>query len=248
MKHPLDALIAWSAHAPVLSAPRKLVVRAGEYVLRTQKATIIYYQEPERARVFDLISEIKKVDRMLFGITPNEAYQIYSAVRSTSKLRGDIAEVGVFRGGSARIICEARANKPVHLFDTFEGLPDSEPLDWNTRDRTHYERGQFAASLDSVRNYLKPYRDVHFYKGYFPDTAGPVRDRTFSFVHLDVDTLKSTRGCLEFFYERMETGGVIISHDYSTAAGVRKAFDEFFVDKPEPVIELAGSQCMAMKV
>jgi hypothetical protein len=45
----------------------------------------------------------------------------------------------------------------------------------------------------------------------------------------------------------MTTGGVILSHDYITAPGVQKAFDEFFVDKPEPVVETAGSQCMVVK-
>jgi len=35
----------------------------------------------------------------------NEAYQIFMAVKNTRKIKGDIAEVGVYRGGSARIIC-----------------------------------------------------------------------------------------------------------------------------------------------
>ena len=41
------------------------------------------------------------------------------AVKATRKLSGDIAEVGVYRGGSAMIICEAKGNKKLHLFDTF---------------------------------------------------------------------------------------------------------------------------------
>jgi hypothetical protein len=48
----------------------------------------------------------------------------------------------------------------------------------------------------------------------------------------------------------MSTGGIIIAHDYGhlISAGVRKAIDEFFADKPEPVIELCGSQCLVVKV
>ena len=75
-----------------------------------------------------------------------------------------------------------------------------------------------------------------------------MQDRTFSLVNLDVDTYESTKQCLLFFYNRMSTGGIIISHDYLTAPGVQKAFDEFFSDKPEPVIETAGSQCLVVKV
>jgi hypothetical protein len=74
-----------------------------------------------------------------------------------------------------------------------------------------------------------------------------VKDRQFSLVNFDVDTYESTKKCLEFFYPRMNPGGVILSHDYITAPGVQKAFDEFFVDKPEPVVETAGSQCIVIK-
>ena len=62
------------------------------------------------------------------------------------------------------------------------------------------------------------------------------------------DTYESTRSCLEFFYPRMNRGGIILSHDYINAAGVRKAFDEFFSDKSEPIIEMSGTQCLIVKL
>ena len=48
----------------------------------------------------------------------------------------------------------------------------------------------------------------------------------------------------------MNKGGIIMSHDYFYAEGVRKAFDEFFSDKPEPIIELPSTytQCLIVKV
>lgn len=57
---------------------------------------------------------------------------------------------------------------------------------------------------------------------------------------------QSILDCLEFFYPRMSHGGIILSHDY-TFKGVKRAFDEFFKDKPEVVIKLFGSQCMVVK-
>jgi len=173
-----------------------------------------------------------------------EAYHIYMAVKTTQKIPGDIAEVGVYRGGSAKIICSAKGEKALHLFDTFEGLPKVDDIDmvW-----PFYE-GKFAASFESVRDYLKENKNVHFYKGIFPETAGPVKDKVFSLVNLDVDCYESTKQSLEFFYPRMSRGGVIISHDYITAPGVKKAFDDFFAGKEEPVLETAGSQCLVVKV
>jgi len=173
-----------------------------------------------------------------------EAYYIFMTVKRTQKVPGDIAEVGVYKGGSAKIICSAKGDKHLHLFDTFEGLPKVDDIDmvW-----PFYE-GKFAANYDSVKAYLKDDSNVHFYKGIFPDTSDPVRDKTFSMVNLDVDCYESTKLCLEFFYSRMSKGGIILSHDYITAPGVKKAFDDFFDSLPEPVLETAGSQCLVVKV
>src|SRR5690606_12688497 len=119
------------------------------------------------------------------------------------------AEVGCYEGGSARLLCEVRNGKPLHLFDTFSGLPKS-----TGKDRSLYigkekrNRKQYACSLESVQTYLKDYSNVHFYQGMFPQTAGPVEGAKFSFVHLDVDLYESTKNSLEFFYSRMTSGGI----------------------------------------
>jgi hypothetical protein len=89
---------------------------------------------------------------------------------------------------------------------------------------------------------------VQYYPGLFPATAEAVAACRFSFVHLDVDLYESTRAALEFFYPRMSSGGIILSHDYVIADGVRKAFDEFFAHKAETVLELTGNQCLVVKL
>ena len=42
----------------------------------------------------------------------------------------------------------------------------------------------------------------------------------------------------------MNHGGVLLSHDYINHEGVKKAFDEFFEKKQEPIIEMSGTQCL----
>lgn len=197
------------------------------------------WQAPE---TLNLIKQIKAETEM--GLLDPEAYQICITTRKTEKITGDVAEVGVYKGGSAKLICET-TKKPVHLFDTFEGLPDLSRLD----NPEQFKKGDYSVPFESVKNYLKNYPNVHFYKGLFPSTAGPIKNKTFSFVHLDVDLYESTLDCLEFFYPRMNKGGVIISHDYPGAKGVKKAFDEFFGGKPEMIISSTGcNQCLVIKV
>ena len=158
-----------------------------------------------------------------------------------------MAEIGVYRGASARLMLEADPKRSLHLFDTFEGLP--EPADTDTEFRNgQFTKGQFACPLDEVKAYVGSSSQVSFYQGFFPQTAGPVEGQRFSFVHTDVDLYASTKSVLEFFYERMIPGGIIISHDFNSCQGPYKAITEFFHDKPEPVIELPGDQAMIVKV
>lgn len=173
---------------------------------------------------------------------PTEMVQIHHCVSSVKRREGDFAEVGVYAGGSARMVCEIKGDRALHLFDTFEGLPEP-----TFADSSSMRKKMYTATFDLVKTYLGGYKNVFFYPGMFPETAGPVVNKSFAFVHLDVDLYRSTLECLKFFYPRMVGGGIILSHDYSSLAGVKKAFDEFFADKVESVIELSTSQCVVVK-
>jgi len=95
---------------------------------------------------------------------------------------------------------------------------------------------------------LQAFPNVFYHKGIFPHSVKKVpENEMFSFAHFDVDLYESTLGCLNFFYPRMNPGGVMLSHDYSILHGVRKAFEEFFEDKIEELIELPSTQCMVVK-
>lgn len=175
-------------------------------------------------------------------LSGNEAFTVFSLARSQAGREGEMAEVGVYQGVSAKLISLASGGATLHLFDTYEGLPEVEDHEFDRMRKGHY-----AASLPSVQAHLAGRPDVHFHPGLFPGTAGPVADRRFSFVHLDVDLKSSTLACLDFFYPRMVPGGIILTHDYSYLDGVRAAFAEFLVGRPERPIELPTSQAMLVR-
>lgn len=245
MKKIIKFIIKWLGTTKLLSIPREYVDRILAYYYSSNGKFICNLTDFQNLRStvgIDLIKQIKSEADML--LTDQEAYLIHTTVKKTEKIEGDVAEVGVYKGGSAKLIREA-TKKPLHLFDTFEGLPKLCAKD----DARQFQKGSYSASFESVKKYLINYPNVHFYKGLFPATAEPAKGKKFSFVHLDVDIYESTLNCLKFFYPRMSRGGGIISHDYSNSKGVKKAFDEFFEDKPEIIIEpFATSQCLIVKV
>jgi hypothetical protein len=174
------------------------------------------------------------------------ACQILIAVRAARRLDGAMAEAGVFRGGSARLICHAKGEAPLHLFDVFETLQgDAAGASGDAaavRDHfkaTHGRRG-------AVETLLSPYPDVHIHAGVFPDTAVAVADERFAFVHLDLDLPGATRAALDFFHPRLVPGGILIGDDYADRA-VREVFGTFFADRPDTVIELPWGQVMVVR-
>ncbi len=179
-------------------------------------------------------------------VNQRRCFMLYQLAKHATGINGDVAEIGVYKGGTAKLISKtvAKNNKTVHLFDTFSGMPETD----TTKDL--HKEGDFSdASLDSVKSYLNDCSNVCFYEGLFPDTAAPVSDLQFCFVHIDVDIYKSVMDCCKFFYPRMVSGGIMIFDDYGfkTCPGAKKAVDEFFSDKPEFPCRLSTGQCFVAK-
>ncbi len=199
MKKFIKKVMKWLGTTKILSIPRRCLERILVIYFKSKDVVLISIN-PDSSGALRLIRQIKQEVDMALGDL--EAYQIYTAVKKTEKIKGEIAEVGVYKGGSAKLICEA-TKKQVHIFDTFEGLPEISEYD-NPKE---FKKEDFFASLESVKNYLKNYSNISFYKGFFPSTAEPIKNKIFSFVHLDVDIYESTLDCLKFFYPRMQGGG-----------------------------------------
>ena len=143
----------------------------------------------------------------------------------TDDVPGEIAELGVYQGGSARFLARAFPKRRCILFDTFSGIPFK-------GDSDKHNTGDFGdTSLDAVKRTLSDCLNVEFAPGIFPATAEPYKDETFALVYLDADQYQSTKDGLEFFWPRMSPGGVIALDDYlwPNCPGVKQALDEFGV-------------------
>ncbi len=157
-----------------------------------------YGAHPSRADALRSFETIR-AERQ-FVLRPSEACQLISVLQATQRIPGDIAEVGVAYGASAKLITQYAGDRTVHLFDTFGGLPAPQAVD--NEYQMQFRVGDYACSLADVTAYINS-AQCRFYPGLFPETAGPVADQRFSFVHLDVDLYESTKAGLEFFYPRM---------------------------------------------
>jgi len=59
---------------------------------------------------------------------------------------GEIAEVGTALGGSARLIAEYAGDRQIHVFDTFEGLPEPREQDRQFAEGQYMRRWIFLSA------------------------------------------------------------------------------------------------------
>jgi len=166
-----------------------------------------------------------------------------------SKTPGAFAELGVYRGETAKIIHELNPERNLHLFDTFDGFRQVDLSIEETKEGKYNTSNFSDTDLDKVKKYIDGNGHVKFHPGYFPDSVAGLNETTYAFVHLDADLYQPTISALNYFYPKLSPGGVIIIHDYNNSwDGVRKAVDEFSLTIPETFVEIADWQGSAMIV
>jgi len=165
-----------------------------------------------------------------------------------SNVPGDFVECGVWKGGSSGLmglVLEGKSefkNRRLHLFDSFEGLP--EPGEHDGQHAADYSGGansgsltsihQCEAGIDEVKNFLfgelhLPSDGLVFHQGWFQDTlpALGTEPSAIALLRLDGDWYESTKVCLDHLYPRLSKGGVVLLDDYNCWEGCRKATDEY---------------------
>ena len=210
---------------------------------RFQGVIVQHHSPAERRDAFERTRTIAREIETL--LSAHEAYQLFALVRRLRKIPGALAELGVYRGGSARIILEASDGRELHLFDTFTGLPAPN----TTHDAgAPFAQGNYSAGIELVRSNLAAFTNVRYHAGFFPQTTASVAEQRFSFVHVDADLHQSTLDALDFFYARMTPGGVMLFHDSIQPGGARRAIESFFETRREAVLELGGNQSFVVKL
>lgn len=171
-------------------------------------------------------------------------YMLYQLARIQREKGGDWAEVGVYKGGSARLLSKLMGKgQRLLLFDTFSGMPQTRKgVDF------HHEGDFSDTTIKAVRKFLGKNRKIELIPGQFPKSASGLTRQRFSLVHIDVDIYKSVFDCCRFFYPRMVKGGIMIFDDYGflSCPGAKMAVDEFFKEREATPIYLPTGQALVI--
>lgn len=178
-------------------------------------------------------------------------HELWSLVRQTAKLApGDYLEVGVWRGGTGLVIAEAmrrfQTGGCVYLADTFQGV-----VKVSEADRFYFGGEHADTSEELVRELFKRHGhdDAVILRGVFPDeTQAEVRG-DLRFVHIDVDVYQSAKDVVEWCFNRMVPGGIIVFDDYGSlgCAGITRLCEEYEQDARFTFIHNINGHCILVK-
>ncbi|MFQ5483546.1 MAG: TylF/MycF/NovP-related O-methyltransferase, partial [Nitrospinaceae bacterium] len=162
----------------------------------------------------------------------------YQYLHQVASLQGDVAEFGVFQGGSALFLATVlrhlglEKKKTLYLFDTFAGMVHKSSLDL-------VEKSEFSGACpQEVEALFAEFSNVRIVPGDVTQTWEGTAIRRLALAHVDCDQYEPTRFLCEAVYPRLVTGGILMFQNYGLAGayGERVAVDRFFRDKPETVL------------
>ena len=184
-------------------------------------------------------------DYMRYSSMELMAEEIYSR-----NIRGNTAELGVFRGAFSRKINELFPDRKLYLFDTFEGFVEKDMQLEKNKNYSAPKRSVFAdTSAEAVLQKMKHPENCIVRQGYFPQTAEGLEDE-FVFVSIDADLYNPIYAGLQYFYPRLVSGGSIMVHDYNNVdyVGAKQAVRQFCAENGigfTPLSDLCGSAVIA---
>ncbi|HEY6503089.1 MAG TPA: TylF/MycF/NovP-related O-methyltransferase [Chitinophagaceae bacterium] len=183
--------------------------------------------------------------------SPERVFGLIEAVRyiSRNKIEGDIAECGVWKGGSMLAIAKTLLNmndgvRKLFLYDTFSGMStptdaDKDPgnksaadllkkSDVKTSDVWAYSGLNEVKTTMSLSGYQQEL--IHYVEGKVEDTIPGTMPGKLALLRLDTDWYESTRHELVHLFPLLVPGAVLIIDDYGFWKGARKAVDEYIAE------------------
>jgi hypothetical protein len=178
------------------------------------------------------------------------AHVLCWAASATSALLGDIVECGVDRGGTAMLLAnylriDRTPGRRIFLYDTFCGLDRnrSSQQEWD-----HYE-GFYSECHEQVKRLFQAYSNVHIIRGSVPDTFDQSAPNAVAFLHIDMNAAVPERAAIEFFWDRLVPGAIVVLDDYAWVAchAQKVSMDQFAAQVNVPILSLPTGQGMLMK-
>lgn len=144
--------------------------------------------------------------------------------------QGDVVEFGCYVGTTSVYLQQelTGTNKILHVYDSFEGLPEKVGHDLSPAGE-HFKKGELLATKNQL---IKNFKQLHvqlpvIHKGWFSELSENDVPEKICFAYLDGDYYHSILDPLKVLWSRLVPGAILVVDDYQNEQlpGVKKALD-----------------------
>lgn len=170
------------------------------------------------------------------GIDPEFEWRVHVALwaaGSALHVPGSFVECGVNAGFISSAIMHRldwnNLNRRFYLIDTFNG-PVLEQFSQEEVDKGRLKvaesalaAGAYVTDVERVRANCSEWRNVTIVKGAVPDVLVTQDFGEVAFLHIDMNCAYPEKAALEFFWDRLSPGGIVLLDDYAYSGHERQA-------------------------
>lgn len=170
------------------------------------------------------------------------SYVLYWAARQALERPGDFVEAGVYKGTTARLICNltdfATLERTYWLYDAFGAI------------EANLRLGEHTPELEAnVRRRFADVPNVRIVVGHVPQSFAQGEPEQIALLHLDMNNAAPEQAVLERFYDRLTPGACVVLDDYGHSAHWRQKdmADEFAAARGKMILELPTGQGLLIR-
>jgi hypothetical protein len=183
------------------------------------------------------------------------AYIACWAALHAQNIEGDFVECGVGKGLLSRTIVEyanfRELEKKLFLIDTYQGIPVEQGIEDEVDSMKLLNTLHFNSSyLEEVKNTFSEYDNVIIIPGRIPEILSDHNFGKVCYLSIDMNNSIAETSALEFFWDKLTPGAIILFDDYAYGEQFRAqkdAIDNFIELKGYSVLTLPTGQGMVIK-
>jgi O-methyltransferase len=204
------------------------------------------------------IFDSKKAQDFLYG-----EWRVYICcwvAEHAKKLDGDFVECGVNSGFLSRAVMnyidfKAMDDRRFYLFDTFRGIPVGQLSESEVRLGFKEKNNQLYGHdiYEQVKNTFSEFDNAVLIQGVVPDSLTQAQIKKVCYLSIDMNCAFPELQALEFFWDRLVVGAIVILDDYGFSANQtgyinqKLAIDAFAIRKGVSVLCLPTGQGLIVK-
>jgi hypothetical protein len=175
------------------------------------------------------------------------------AASHASKLAGDFVECGVNRGFMSSAMMQYldwnQLSRRFFLLDTFRGLDERFIADEEKAIGRSAASFGYAECFEEARKNFAEFHNVFLIRGPIPLTLPDVDSEQVCYLHLDMNCAPPEVAALEYFWEKLVPGAVVLLDDYGAPGhGFQKtSMDRVARERGQQILTLPTCQGLLIK-